>query len=309
MKKQFKIVLFIYLLVVKFCYSQLNPTLFIDSKPIKFSSDISLPYWVPAGKLVQLGQDAVSISIVEFNLSNSELQINQILNIVSSGTVPNGKVWKIEAIGIGNNSNYNTISNFSNSQTPSIFNSPIVFSTPGSYTWKVPPGVTTICIEVWGGGGNGGNSSQNYGGGAGGGGGYGYQCFEVISGTSYLIIVGGSSQSTSVGNLISATGGLNGQTQTANNSTGSGGIGGTSTAGYNINGQNGMSYDVNNNCPKGGNGGNGGLGGAAWNCPSGNTTINGNFPGGGGGGTLPTYSSWSNISGGTGANGQVKIYF
>lgn len=309
MKKQFKIVLFIYLLVVKFCYSQINPTLYIDSKPIKFSSDISLPYWVPAGKLVQLGQDAVSISVVEFNLSNSELQLNQILNIVNSGTVPNGKVWKIEAIGTGNNSTYNTISNFSNSQTPSIFNSPIVFSTPGSYTWKVPPGVTTICIEVWGGGGNGGNSSYSYGGGAGGGGGYGYQCFEVISGTSYLIIVGGSSQSTSVGNLISATGGLNGQTQTANNSTGSGGIGGTSTAGYNINGQNGMSYDINNNCPKGGNGGNGGLGGAAWNCPSGNTIINGNFPGGGGGGTLPTYSSWSNISGGTGANGQVKIYF
>ena len=288
-------------------YSQGIPTIYIDSKAIKFSSEISLPYWVPSNKTLQLGQDAVAASIIEFNVNGSELAFNQVLNITNSGTVPSGKVWKIEAIGIGNNSNYNSINSFSSSQVPSIFSSPAVFSSPGTYQWKVPPGITTICIEIWGGGGNGGSSNSSCGGGGGGGGGYGYECFNVTPGSQYSLVVGRWAQTSSFGTLITATGGADGQMSVSTNSIGQGGDGGTSSAGFYISGQNGLNYyvDYQANGGKGGNGGNGGTG--AINSNSSGT--NGIFPGGGGGGANPTYSSWSNGSGGSGANGQIKIYF
>ncbi|MFM7106188.1 MAG: hypothetical protein ACKOW8_11750 [Flavobacteriales bacterium] len=46
--------------------------------------------------------------------------------------------------------------------------SPSTFSTPGSYTWTCPAGVTTVQVEVWGAGGGGGNGlggGSAYGGG------------------------------------------------------------------------------------------------------------------------------------------------
>ena len=33
--------------------------------------------------------------------------------------------------------------------------SPSIFSTPGTYTWTCPAGVTSIMVEAWGGGGEG----------------------------------------------------------------------------------------------------------------------------------------------------------
>ena len=95
--------------------AQINPTLIIDNQPVKFQGNTSLPYWISAGKTIALGQDAVSISILEFTLNNSNLEFNQAIHLTSSSLVPTGKVWKIEGIGIGNNSTYNSISSFSNS--------------------------------------------------------------------------------------------------------------------------------------------------------------------------------------------------
>jgi hypothetical protein len=312
----------IFTTLVVFCSllasAQTTPILFIDNTPIKFQGDISLPYWVGAGKSVQLGQNAVTASILEFTLVNNEMEFSQAIHLTSNGTVPTGKVWKIEAIGIGNNSNYNSINNFSNSNYPSIFNSPITFSTPGTYSWTVPPGVTNICIEAWGGGGRGGPGFQNgQPGGGGGGGGYGYQCFTVSPGTTYNLNVGaggstgiGNGGSSTFGTLITVTGG-NGGTAGTLTVIGTGGAGGTSTASFNITGSVGGS-GTSLNANSGGNGANGGVGGFG----PGNTqavasqgTPQPAIPGGGGGGgssyNYPNlYSTPAN-----GANGQIKIYF
>jgi hypothetical protein len=60
-----------------------------------------------------------------------------------------------------------------------------VFSTPGTYTWTCPVGVTMVMVELWGAGGGGRNLNQG-----GQGGGYGKQFVSVIEGSSYSVNVG-----------------------------------------------------------------------------------------------------------------------
>jgi hypothetical protein len=270
--------------------AQKTPTLLIDGTPVKFQGDLSLPYWVSAGKTIAFSVDAISASILEFNINSNELQFNQVMHLTTSGTVPTGKAWKIEAIGLGPNTADIPTSGFSTAATPEIFTSPVTFSTPGTYSWIAPPGITNICVEAWGGGGKGGNANTvTYGGGGGGGGAYGYDCFTVVPGASYSLTVGGSGQASSLGTLILANGGTNGS-YSGGSGTGSSGFGGSSAASFNINGADGAGRD-------GGTGANGGLGGIGVNNGTGSA---GNFPGGGGGG---------GAAGGDGAAGQLIIYF
>ncbi len=202
-----------------------------------------------------------------------------------------------------------------------------IYNFNGTYT--VPPGVNSITVETWGGGASGGGGkgcnpqgcenrylgcgkcsatlascrgvSPNYcsgsctmcsggtSGGGGGGGGYGKQTFNVTSGSSYSIIVGGAGVTSSFGTLISATGGsgMGGGTSNATiNAPGAGGAGG----GHDIAGGAGGA---------GGNGGAGGGGGGGANAGGGAGTV----PGGGGGGGF-----WYGITpGGAGAKGRVTI--
>ena len=288
--------LFTFLFLVSVMNAQKTPTLLIDGTPVKFQGDLSLPYWVSAGKTIGFSVNAISASVLEFNVDSNELQFNQVLHLTTSGTVPTGKAWKIEAIGLGPNSADIPTSGFSTAAMPEIFTSPVTFSIPGTYSWIVPPGVTNICVEAWGGGGKGGTGSYlAYFGGGGGGGGYGYDCFTVVSGSNYTITVGSEGQLSSVGSLIAATGGTDGTTASQTVQGGSG-LGGNSAATFNMNGADGAGRD-------GGTGANGGLGGIG-NAPGGN----GSFPGGGGGGG-GTSSSYQNRYGGDGADGQVIIYF
>ena len=279
-----------FFLFVSTLNAQKTPTLLIDGTPVKFQGDLSLPYWVSAGKTIAFSVDAISASILEFNINSNELQFNQVMHLTTSGTVPTGKAWKIEAIGLGPNTADIPTSGFSTAATPEIFTSPVTFSTPGTYSWIAPPGITNICVEAWGGGGKGGNANTvTYGGGGGGGGAYGYDCFTVVPGASYSLTVGGSGQASSLGTLILANGGTNGS-YSGGSGTGSSGFGGSSAASFNINGADGAGRD-------GGTGANGGLGGIGVNNGTGSA---GNFPGGGGGG---------GAAGGDGAAGQLIIYF
>lgn len=254
--------------------AQTNPVLLIDNDSVAFSSGVSLPYWVKAGQKITLLNNIKTVSILEFAIDTSNnLKFSQAISLTSSvsgsQTVPTGKVWKIEAFGMtmasarassitsssggsqstGTSSPIDTTSltnsfvSSSNTTKPTIFTSPKTYSTPGSYSWNVPPGVSQICIEVWGGGGydyysfnNSTSYSTGYGGG---GGGYGYQCFKVIPMNTYSITVGTTGGGTSSvveissgDTIISATGGGN-----ATNTDG--GVGGISTATYNLSGQNG----------------------------------------------------------------------
>ncbi len=99
-----------------------------------------------------------------------------------------------------------------------------VFTSSGVFT--VPADVTTITIELVGAGGEGGIN----GGGGGGGGGYASGVYYVVPLTDYTVTVGtagggASGGTTSVGDLISATGGENG-TWVPNPNLGGGGTGG-----------------------------------------------------------------------------------
>ena len=293
-----------FLLYVGLVQAQRTPTLLIDGTPIKFQSDLSLPYWVNAGKSIALSLDAVSVSILEFNVVNNELQFNQAIHLTASSTVPTGKVWKIEAIGLGTNSSDLPINGFSNAAMPSIFTSPVTFT--GASTWKVPPGITSICIEAWGKGGSGGNgvyvSTGSKNGGPGGGGAYGYDCITVNPGDELMITIDQTGTTVSnvatSQNLIFAGAGTNGTSATSTND-GIPGIGGTSTASFSISGGNGGSPGGH-----GGNGGNGGAGGAGQEYNS--AAVAGSFPGGGGGAGRGAYSGPNGKAGG---NGQVIIYF
>lgn len=305
---------FALLFIVSLLSAQKTSTLVIDGTPIEFQSALSLPYWVNAGKTVALSVNAISASILEFNINNNELQFNQVIHLTTSGTVPVGKAWKIEAIGLGPNGSAIPTNGFSTAATPTIFTSPITYSTAGTYNWIVPPGVTNICIEAWGGGGNGGNGISTGGGGAGGGGGaYGYGCFTVVPGTNYTVTVGAAGQASLLGTLISANGGVNG-TSASGTVNGTFGTGGTSNASFSISGNNGLEYNSGCNqfnSARGGNGANGGAGGSGAtrsgsSCSTYTQAQPGSAPGGGGGGG---YGSSGSTLGGSGTRGQIIIYF
>lgn len=100
------------------------------------------------------------------------------------------------------------------------------WTTPGTYTFTVPPGVTRLFIRVWGGGGGGGGTNASGGVAAGGGaGGFSWGVFAVTPGQVLTIVVGarglagpttpgnggtGGTSSVSVSPPISATGGAGG---------------------------------------------------------------------------------------------------
>ena len=245
----------------------------------------NMPTWVPSGKIIDAGtQLNVFLSILEFNIvpisstSNNSTAANAFGNVIPSTD--------------------------SSSSTPSIFNSPKVFTAEG--IWVVPPGVTNIFVEVWGRGGKGGNhvgdaGISNVWGGGGGGGAYAYGSFTVNEGDILNIIF--DENNVSVGNLVSAGNGTNGGDATKINgvlTAGDDGIGGTSTAAFNISGENGENAH-------GGKSLNGGDGGRK---ADGNAygAGNGEFPGGGGGGAR-IWSPANFRTGGEGGGGQVKIYF
>ena len=245
----------------------------------------TLPVWIPSGKIIDAENQAdIFLSILEFNIvpisstSNNSTAANAFGNVIPSTD--------------------------SSSSTPSIFNSPKVFTEEG--IWVVPPGVTNIFVEVWGRGGRGGNHVGDEGissvwAGGGGGGAYAYGSFTVNEGDILNIIF--DENNVSVGNLVSAGNGTNGGDATKINgvlTAGDDGIGGTSTAAFNISGENGENAH-------GGKSLNGGVGGRK---ADGNSygAGNGEFPGGGGGGAR-IWSPANFRTGGEGGGGQVKIYF
>jgi hypothetical protein len=170
--------------------------------------------------------------------------------------------------------------------------SPVTYSVPGTFSFTVPPSVSSITIETIGAGGKG----INNGGGGGGGGGYALGVYAVSSGTVLSVKVGSPNVNASVGTssvgigtstLIYATGGTNGFSASTNTVIGGSGTGGAGFLGT-----------ISNF--SGGAGGNGcwtyfGAGGGGAAGPSGN---------GGNGGNTPVYNGTNcNTPGGIGGTG------
>ena len=277
-------------------FAQSEANVLIDGKPTIFKQNLSLPYWLKSGQTIDIWTNISNISILEFNIdtSNGSLKFSKTLSISSLSQVPVNKTWKIESFGFLNSSSI---------AKPTNFISPKVYNTPGNYVWIVPPGITSVCIEVWGGGGNGAVGTSTYNGGGGGGGGYGYQCFNVIPGKKLFITVGGIAQDSKIDSFVTATAGADASGVT-------GGRGGTSNASYKLNGEDGENGNVSGCAGKGGGGANGGASKAPFCCGSPWPFSSANFPGGGsGGGQLcpSQYGSYNNLV--SGSTGQVIIYW
>ncbi|MFV8442712.1 LamG-like jellyroll fold domain-containing protein [Flavobacterium sp. LB2P44] len=209
---------------------------------------------------------------------------------------------------------------FSQSQT---------FTTPGTTTFTVPAGITTLQVETWGGGGKGGSRSTTGTSGGGGGGAYVKKTITVVAGSTYNLQVGSGSaaQTTPIssdswflntttiiakgGNSVAdnisngVNGGGTGSIGTllvggkgADGVTGKSGGGGGSSAGIFLAGNNATNAS-GAIAPNGG-----GKGGDAKSVSSGIGSV-GLSPGGGGGGAYRTSDGTS--SGGNGSNGQLKI--
>lgn len=316
----------------------------IDGQVVYLKSGNSLPYWLKAGQTITPSKNVSFLSAMEFNSdSNSHvLKYVQVIKIANLSTVPTGKVWKIEAVaydtfivptnmasvqlpsngGIGSS----ITSGGSAANTPVLYKSPKVFDVPGTYQWIVPPGVTSICVEIWGGGGNGDmdyaafNVGRYYPGSGGGAGGYGYQCFNVIPGTQFSLTIGGACQSSLFGNLLIATAGGSGSHFFYPNGSyvSNYGLGGNCNATFNVNGLDGAPgngyYVINGAYPnQGGKGGaayNGGAGGTPQiPTPNGNCCngVDGQVPGGGGSG-VSLYTTTPS-SQGIGAPGKIIVYW
>jgi len=202
-----------------------------------------------------------------------------------------------------------------------------------SGTWVCPAGVTSVTVECWGAGGAGSTMTLNGVGGGGGGGAYSQKIITVSPGTSYTYTVGAGSSSSSAGGdswfqsatTVMAKGGSSG----ANNSA-TGATGGLSSAGFGTTKYNGGNGKTGNTSGTNYGGGGGSSAGAAADGTSATTQTgaiapvgggnggdgrfstqgngsNGNSPGGGGGGAFRT--STLTRSGGSGANGQIKITY
>lgn len=213
------------------------------------------------------------------------------LTLTSDGTfhfatpIPHGGAFSA-AVGTYPGGQFCAVSNsFGTSVTGNVsnisvrcFDSPVVFSTPGNYTWTVPAGVTSIhIIATGGGGGGGGNSSGVYAGTAGGAGAVVSVTRNVTPGDVLQLSIGaggGGGTDTPVqggGGFTCATGGGGGGSTnvdvgTANQIIAGGGGGGGScggTDGGSGGGPGGAGGNGTANGNPGGQGGSGGIGGGA----------------------------------------------
>lgn len=201
------------------------------------------------------------------------------------------------------------------------------FSTPGTFDWVCPTGVTSVKVECWGAGAGGQDPGVNQGGGSGGGAYCRKDVHSVTAGNHYQIVVGAGGAHNSNGGYSSfdvslserhAGGGF------CNVTNGSGGAGGTATGG-DVNFSGGAGFHSGFPAVGGGGGGssagtaangNDSTGGAGATAPSGGGNggdggdfgnggngLAGSTPGGGGGG-----ADFGKV-GGAGANGKVVLTY
>ncbi len=216
------------------------------------------------------------------------------------------------------------------------------YSTPGTYSFTVPYGVTTITVELWGGGGAGGGATTTTQifttttsrGGGGGGGAYRKVVLSgLTAGTTYSLTVGaggtavlgddGNDGGNSIFNTVQIANGGKGGT-TVSNGNGSGGAGGAAGtykggngasatplgSGGGGGGAGSSAAGSNGAVTTGGSGGSGGGGKGGDGKNSNNDGSDGAaLGGGGGGGYYSAFWSSGTKSGGKGGDGQVKVTY
>jgi hypothetical protein len=229
---------------------------------------------------------------------------------VTVGTQPPGQTCTVS-----NASNTLVTANVTNIGINCVSSAPVSFTTPGSYTWTVPTGATSIQVLATGGGGGGGGAYQGTPSGAGGAGAILTSTLSVTAGQVLNLVVGGGGGSgASAGQYCTPGGGGGGSTNVDAGTTtqiiaggggGGGGLGngcGTSSAGGDAGGPSGAGG--NSGGPYGGGGGSGGVGGAGYGGTGNGGSGNGGAGGSGGnnGPQLPGGTGGSGIGAGAGAS-------
>lgn len=197
------------------------------------------------------------------------------------------------------------------------------FTAPGTYTFTVPAGVTSLTGKLWGAGGGGGGGYQpavgpsGYGGGGGGGGQYVEGIINVTPGQDYTVIVGAGGAGGEMSNAAGVNGGQSsfgtiiagagkGGGAGSASQCGFGGPGGTGAGGFfRINGDPGRGSIASNNIGLNAGGNSfGGIGAFFY-------ANSGAAPGGAGagGGPVSAGGSMPMGAGGNGAAGAVIVYY
>jgi hypothetical protein len=204
------------------------------------------------------------------------------------------------------------------------------YSTPGTYIWTAPAGVTSVCVVCIGGGGGGGVGGIPYNGynsGGGGGGGLAYlNNYPVTSGSTYTVVVGAGGTrglAPNAGQPDSNPPTVGGDSYFVSRSVCMGGGGNIRTGGYD--GGLGGTYTVTTStgsygggnggkggdCVSRGSGGGGGAGGYEGSGGNGGASNNGNgtngSSGGGGGGAGNGYYTIESETGGAGGGGGTGV--
>jgi len=296
-------------------YSQCYPLIEIDGNNIiadrEHPRGVKLPIWLEAGQTIDIGQFVHSISVLEFNIVGSSLEMGSVKKITSFETVPASKTWKVESILM------------TSGAIPALGESTLTYTSAGTYYLTTPPCNMSVFIQVWGGGGGGGSSYYYYGAGGGGGGGYAQGTYDLEGNTTYTIIVGaggtgstnydiagvtgGTSSFVGTGVNISATGGGGGGSTGSGAAFGTAGTKGTGSGQININGSDGE-VGTNTYGGAGGNGGNSPNSGAPRQTTANTVGFVATDYGGGGGGARAA-NNYSTFNGGAGNDGLVIIGF
>ncbi|MEC9209755.1 MAG: hypothetical protein VX762_04945 [Bacteroidota bacterium] len=89
------------ILCLSFTYVKAQ-TILVNGSAVNVSQDVSFPYWLDSMATIEIGNQVVSISALEFNIvpttNGNSLVFVQTKIITAEETVPNGKTWKIEGV-------------------------------------------------------------------------------------------------------------------------------------------------------------------------------------------------------------------
>jgi hypothetical protein len=210
-----------------------------------------------------------------------------------------------------------TIGTVAHSQCVSGETITVIYTTNGTETFKIPSGVTSIRIQVWGGGGKGGDIEKDKGesGGGGGAGAYSESVLTVTPGATLYYMTGSGSSTSGAGGdswislnpdgsdpILLAKGGQSVQPNDnigADGGDRNSGVGAIRTSG-------GKGSDSDGNGGDGGDSPNGGDGGDGARSNNSNGT-DGSSPGGGGGGAKTNGNN--TVRGGSGGNGQITFTY
>ena len=76
-------------------------TITVNGTPMLVSDDISFPFWLESGSSIDIGENVISISVIEFSIvpnnNGNDMVFNQVISVTEGQTVL-GETWKVESI-------------------------------------------------------------------------------------------------------------------------------------------------------------------------------------------------------------------